>query len=136
MKKAITVSLLLLLLASGVGVFWVFSLAFSESEHPERGTLAWYILFTGTIIPDVPLEDISDEPQYYSSCGDGPKPPEVNISFLSPKPIPYLQSQMEGYVESKGYTKQNGIYRKGTRWVEFSVEHFEGRSLVNLSEFE
>ena len=117
----------ILIFASGVGLYSLM-LAFTESLYVERGSYAYYLLIP-SFIKNVPQPQIVGEPEYYSSCGDGPKPMATGVSFYSKDLKSELFDQINRYAVAAGYTPDPDAvitgdygYRRGSMAFEFKIE--------------
>jgi len=79
---------------------------FAESLYMKKGTLEYFLTMDSEVIENFPLVNIVGEETYYSSCGDGNKPPANGVSFDSRADKAELVRRIEAYVTEHGYKKK------------------------------
>lgn len=59
-----------------------------------------------SLIRNVPTPGIDGDAKYYTSPGDGPKPPVDEITFRSRATEPEIRQQIATYVKAHGYVEE------------------------------
>ena len=62
-------------LVAALAALYAAKLLMTEDLTTSRGTFAYYVTIRSSNIKDFPRLGVVGEENYYSSCGDGPKPP-------------------------------------------------------------
>jgi hypothetical protein len=83
---------------------YALKLAFTESLYSRRGSFAFFVTITEPDIRAFPVLDATSEPEYNSSCGDGPKPSSQSISYRSRLSTPEILELAQRHAASCGYT--------------------------------
>lgn len=76
-----------------------------ENFDVRRGSVRYYALF-GATIRNVPLIESAGEPRYHFRGGDGPKPTETEISYVSKAPAARVEAEIARYLERRGYARR------------------------------
>ena len=83
---------------------FVFSLA-DKNFQVRRGSFDYYALL-GSTIRNVPLIEAEGEPLFHFRGGDGPKPTETEITYVSRAAPSRLEAELARYLETRGYRRQ------------------------------
>jgi len=83
---------------------FTFSLADKNFEI-RRGSFDYYVLL-GSTIRNVPLIAAEGEPRFDFRGGDGPKPTETEIAYVSRAAPERIEREIAAYLESRGYKRQ------------------------------
>lgn len=76
----------------------------AESLYPSPGSFDWYISVSSAI-RHMPTPGLTGAPQYFTSAGDGPKPPQDEVTFRSSASQPEILRQIRAYLTPLGYTE-------------------------------
>lgn len=71
----------------------------------RRGSVQYYALF-GSTIRNVPLIEPASEPHFHFRGGDGPKPTETIVSYVSRANAARVESELAKYLEGRGYARR------------------------------
>ena len=83
---------------------FVFSLA-DKTFDVRRGSFGYYALL-GSTIRNVPLIEAEGEPTFRFRGGDGPKPTEAEIAYVSRAEAARLEAEIARYLEARGYKRR------------------------------
>ena len=111
----------------GRGCLHVLQVWFAEDLYTRAGTLDYYLSINSAFIKNVPKPGAVAEVEYYSSCGDGPKPPAQGVSFLTDADVRSVNAALKAYLEKEGYGEWDLApvprkHKDGGREVTVSVE--------------
>jgi len=95
---------LALLLAYAAIVALAISLA-DQNFDARRGSVQYYALM-GATIRNVPLVEPVGEPRFEFRGGDGPKPTETIVSYVSKADAARLEAELGRYLEARGYARR------------------------------
>ena len=109
--KLIAIFVAVILLGAGL---YILKLLFTEDLYVSKGTIAYYVTIRSTTIKDFPRLKVIGEEDYYSSCGDGPKPPANGIRYTSSEDPLILQRSIEEYLLERGFVKTEASSTGGT----------------------
>jgi hypothetical protein len=119
------------ILTIGLGLYSLL-LAFTEDLYVEEGTYTYYLLIP-SLIKDIPRPQVIGTPEYYSSCGDGPKPMTTGISFHSRASRTEIYNRIDEYLRRVGYVPDvvqhrvgAFVYYKGENGFEFTIKADKG----------
>ncbi|RJF97321.1 hypothetical protein [Noviherbaspirillum saxi] len=74
-----------------------------ENSYPQAHSIDFYLKLS-SVIRNVPVLDVIGTPQYFSSTGDGPKPPESTIWYTtSEKSEQSLAIKINAYLREQGF---------------------------------
>lgn len=85
-------------------VAFAISLA-DQNFDVRRGSAQYYALF-GSTIRNVPLIEPAGEPRFEFRGGDGPKPTETIVSYVSKADAARIEDESARYLEARGYTRR------------------------------
>lgn len=134
--------LLLAVIAGACGFcIYVLLLGFTEDLYFKKWSIA-YVVFTPSIVKDLPRPQIIGEVVYYHSSGDGPKPMAEGLSFASNASQDEIVNQFDKYLSQLGYVKDSGAadfldyqYSRNRAKFYFSVQPLElGKNRVVAQE--
>lgn len=74
----------------------------------RRGSVQYYALF-GATIRNVPLIEPAGEPRFHFRGGDGPKPTETIVSYVSRADAAHIESELAKYLKGRGYARRKNI---------------------------
>lgn len=100
--KLIAILVAVILVVAGL---YIVKLLLTEDLYVSKGTIAYYVTIRSTTIKDFPRLNVIGEENYYSSCGDGPKPPANGIRYTSSEDPLTLQRSIEEYLLKRGFAK-------------------------------
>ncbi len=106
-KTSILIGLIVLILLSG---WYALSIGFDEALYTKKGTLSYYLTINSELIKDVPKPKMVGEPSYYSSCGDGPKPPAQGIIYRSRATQEELLKILDQYATEHEFVKDQKYF--------------------------
>lgn len=85
--------------------FYVIRIRMAESLYPPKGTFSWWVGVSSTI-RNIPTPGLAGEAGYFTSAGDGPKPPQDEVVFRSGAPEAEIVRQVRAYLLAGGYLEQ------------------------------
>jgi hypothetical protein len=107
-RRAILWVLMAVPVAAILAYVGVVALAVSLADQNfdvRRGSVQYYALF-GATIRNVPLIEPVDAPRFHFRGGDGPKPTETIISYVSKAEAARVEAELARYLESRGYARR------------------------------
>ncbi len=109
-------------------------LMFTEDLYYSEGSYSDFLL-TPRDLSTMPLSGLVGKPRYYSSCGDGPKPPMNGISYGSALPPGEVKNEIASHFRRRGYEGDSLLeLRRDDRTLDFGVEPISsGGSTVDLT---
>lgn len=115
--------LLVIVALAGVGWYLV-RVMYSESLYTTRGTIA-YALVIPQVIQGVPQLQPVEEPEFWHSAGDGPKPTQSQITYRSRASSAELRRALGEHFEGAGYEsseRDDEDYVLGEYWIRIEIE--------------
>lgn len=117
-------------------------LLFEESSYPRPGTYAFYIQIPSSL-RNMPKPGLAGEPAYFSTAGDGNKPPHSEVRFLSSAPEDELLRKLKDYFRASGFQESTAdpgksatLVRHETR-VQIQIDPKSGNQVeVKVTEVE
>ncbi len=100
---ALGVPLVLVFAYAGI-VALAMSLA-DQNFDVRRGSVQYYALM-GSTIRNAPLIEPVGEPRFEFRGGDGPKPTETIVSYVSKADAARLEAELARYLEARGYARR------------------------------
>jgi hypothetical protein len=76
-----------------------------QNFEVRRGSVQYYALMGGTI-RNAPLIEPVGEPRFEFRGGDGPKPTETIVSYVSKADAPRIEAELGRYLEARGYARR------------------------------
>ncbi len=76
-----------------------------QNRDVRRGSVQYYALF-GATIRNVPLIEQAGEPRFHFRGGDGPKPTETIVSYVSKAEAARVEAELARYLERRGYSRR------------------------------
>jgi hypothetical protein len=113
-----------------------------ESVYCYRNSLDFRLCITEGVIRYFPTPETISEPSYYFSCGDGPKPPEQEVTFESTLDRDVLRKLFQKHIAEFNYklADQKGDftlwYSNGNRSLFLEIESTNSKSTVRASVIE
>lgn len=101
MKKKIIIVFLLAIVTFSCYALKVIG---TEDLHTSRNSFAYFIAINSKTIKNVPVINNISEPDFYYSCGDGPKPGANQISYESSATTEKILKNINIYLKDSGYT--------------------------------
>jgi hypothetical protein len=102
-KRLILSAGALLVGVGGCLFLYALKLGFTESLYSQRGSFAHFVTVTEPVIRSFPVLDPTNEPQYHSGCGDGPKFPDQAVFYRSRLSAADLSARAQRHITSHGY---------------------------------
>jgi hypothetical protein len=106
-RRAILWVLMAVPIAAILAYVGVVALALSLADQNfdvRRGSVQYYALF-GTTIRNVPLIEPAGEARHFRG-GDGPKPTETIVSYVSRADAARIEPELAKYLEGRGYARR------------------------------
>jgi hypothetical protein len=103
--KSVTAIVLVAVVGTGLGLYTLL-LLFTEDLYTQKGTYAYYVTISSPTIKYFPRIQLTEEEDYYSSCGDGPKLPANGIRYGSTQKPDVLKQTIEAYLLKRGFIKE------------------------------
>lgn len=107
-RRAIVWVLVAVPVAAIIAYLGIVALAISLADQNfdvRRGSVQYYALF-GATIRNVPLIEPAGEPRFHFRGGDGPKPTETIVSYVSRADAARVEAELARYLESRGYARR------------------------------
>ena len=107
-RRAIVWVLVAVPVAAIIAYLGIVALAISLADQNfdvRRGSVQYYALF-GATIRNVPLIEAAGEPRFHFRGGDGPKPTETIVSYVSRADAARVEAELARYLESRGYARR------------------------------
>jgi hypothetical protein len=107
-RRAILSVLMAVPIAAILAYVGVVALALSLADQNfdvRRGSVQYYALF-GATIRNVPLIEPAGEQRFHFRGGDGPKPTETIVSYVSRADAARIESELAKYLEGRGYARR------------------------------
>lgn len=95
-------------------VLYAVKLLLTEDLYTSRKTFAYYVTIQSSNIKNFPLIGVVGDEVYYSSCGDGPKPPANGIRYNSTEDPQTLRTSIEQYLLDRGFIKEEQSIEGGS----------------------
>jgi hypothetical protein len=89
-----------------LGALYAGKLLFTEDLYVTKGSFGYYVTIRSSNIKNFPLIGVVNQEVYYSSCGDGPKPPANGIRYTSKESPQKLKESIERHLFDRGFVKQ------------------------------
>ena len=107
MKKLVgAVAILILIIGT---LAYAFTAGFDESRYFSRYSLDYYLLVQSRYVKQFPIPDGVGAVTYYSSCGDGPKPPRTAVEIKDiPELTPDYLASVERFASDSGLKQTSG----------------------------
>jgi hypothetical protein len=80
-----------------------FAAAFTEDLYVEKNTFDYFLVVNSRFIKTVPCPGTITDLAYYSSCGDGPKPPANGVEFTTDATHQKLIDDLTAHLQRFGY---------------------------------
>ena len=103
--KTVTAIVVVAVPGTALGLYTLL-LLFTEDLYTQKGTYAYYVTITSPTIKNFPRIQLTEEEDYYSSCGDGPKLPANGIRYTSSEKSEVLKQRIEAYLLERGFQKE------------------------------
>lgn len=97
----VTIVTISILLVAGISIM---KILFAESLYTHKGSFAYYIAIP-SLIKEVPEIDSINKPVYYSSVGDGVKPPQYEVTYQTIGQCKDILEKLEAYFIKHGFKK-------------------------------
>jgi hypothetical protein len=113
-----------------------------ESVYCYRNSLDFRLGITEAVIRNFPTPETTSPPRFYFSCGDGPKPPEQEVTFESSSDKKVLKKLFQEHIAKFGYrvTDQKDEftiwYSNANRSLFLKIESTNSASIVRVSVIE
>src|SRR5688572_6452839 len=102
---AIALGVPLTLVSAYVGMV-ALALSLADQNFDVRRGSARYYALMGATIRTVPLIEPVGEPRFAFRGGDGPKPTETIISYVSKADAALITAELGRYLEARGYARR------------------------------
>ena len=130
---AIGVPLALVMAYAGV-VALAISLA-DQNFDVRRGSVQYYALM-GATIRNAPLIEPVSEPRFEFRGGDGPKPTETIVSYVSKADAAHAEAELGRYLEARGYARRKNenpppaeAFADGRVWFEIVTQPLPDKTI-------
>ncbi len=90
-----------------------------------KNSYAYFIVIRSSTIKDFPVVNKEGVEYYYSSAGDGNKPPAEGIRYTTGESFTVLLRRLEDYIVSKGYKKDESLSEGKSLYFTGSSGSFE-----------
>jgi hypothetical protein len=135
-SRARRIAAMLTVILVPILIYYHLTLFAAESYYTERGSYPYYVLIR-KLVRDLPLYQLKGDLQYFSSVGDGPKPPEEAVFYCSRGTRQDIASFYGTYMQANGFatalTDDQGVrYRRGHQTFLLSIESEVGCLRVHL----